>query len=805
MRTKTLFIFKTVLSLFLIYLSGNAYAQFIPKDYDGAFWITVPDIVPDEYGVYYFRKSLVLDEIPMTVPVRVSGDSRYVLYVNGRLVSQGPAKSDLKHWNYERVDLAQYLRTGENVLSARVVNEGELHAESHLSKHTAFMIAGENEDAQKWDTDNTWICIKDNSYAPFPTKWSGYIAVSPGDIIDMNKHVSDWREYSCNLSSWKQAEVLSVPMYRDSPIPYGTATIWLLKPSDLPQMEMSVQRINNIRTSSVTVSEGFLEGKAPLTIPANTETVILLDQQYVTNAFVNLIFSKGNNANISLTYQESLYLPHKEGDYDDMGKALYKKGNRNDVENMVIGGRKDSIISNGSDMQKYETLTWRTYRYIQLKINTHDQPLIINDIYGIFTGYPFDLASTVETDNEEIKNILEIGWRTARLCAHETYMDCPYYEQLQYLGDTRIQALITLYNTRDDRLVKNFLTQADISRQAEGVTLSRYPSTTDQIIPGYSLVYILSLYDYMMYGNDGEFVAQKLPGVRQILSFYSNFQQNDGRVKGLPWWNFSDWVEHEGWNAGIAPYGTDGCSAITDLFLLLTYQAAAKLENAYGMFAYKELYVEKAELLKNTILNKYWDNNRKLFSDDADHQYYSQHTNALAILADIIDNEQALSIAKTIIEDEGLAKASVYFTFYLNMALAHAGLGNDYLSWLNIYRENMKMGLTTWAETSILSTTRSDCHAWGASPNIEFFRIVLGIDSGAPNFSKVRIAPHIGKLKEIGGSIPWRDEKIVTHYKNNGKYMEAIITLPKGLSGTFIWNEKEYRLKGGKNIFNLSY
>ena len=57
---------------------------------------------------------------------------------------------------------------------------------------------------------------------------------------------------------------------------------------------------------------------------------------------------------------------------------------------------------------------------------------------------------------------------------NETYMDCPYYEQLQYLGDTRIQALITLFNTGDDTMVRNFLIQSDQSRNAEGCTQARY-------------------------------------------------------------------------------------------------------------------------------------------------------------------------------------------------------------------------------------------------------------------------------------------------------------------------------------------
>ena len=86
--------------------------------------------------------------------------------------------------------------------------------------------------------------------------------------------------------------------------------------------------------------------------------------------------------------------------------------------------------------------------------------------------------------------------------------------------------------------------------------------------------------------------------------------------------------------------------------------------------------------------------------------------------------------------DTSLAPASIYFKFYLHQALTKAGLGNDYMSWLGKWRENMDLGLTTWAETSDVNTSRSDCHAWGLSPNIEFFRTILGIDSDAPGFQK---------------------------------------------------------------------
>ena len=128
-----------------------------------------------------------------------------------------------------------------------------------------------------------------------------------------------------------------------------------------------------------------------------------------------------------------------------------------------------------------------------------------------------------------------------------------------------------------------------------------------------------------------------------------------------------------------------------------------------------------------------------------------------------------------------------------------AGLGNDYLNWLDIWRENIAMGLTTWGETSDVDGTRSDCHAWGASPNIEFFRTLLGIDSAAPAFAKVKIEPRLGDLKKIGGTMPHPQGSIKVNYQKNGSTLKADIELPTGVSGTLVWAGKTYQLQGGKN------
>ena len=103
----------------------------------------------------------------------------------------------------------------------------------------------------------------------------------------------------------------------------------------------------------------------------------------------------------------------------------------------------------------------------------------------------------------------------------------------------------------------------------------------------------------------------------------------------------------------------------------------------------------------------------------------------------------------------------------------------------------------------LVETTRSDCHAWGASPNIEFFRIILGIESAAPNFEKVKIEPHIEDFETIGGEMPHPAGMIKVAYDQKGSKLKATITLPKGITGTFVWDGKVQDLSSGENTLSL--
>ncbi len=446
----------------------------------------MPDEPTTGYGVYLFRKNLDLNIKPASYRIHVSADNRYKLFVNEKLVSLGPARGDVTHWNYETLDIAPFLQQGRNIIAAVVWNEAQMRPEAQISFRTGLIVQGASDAGNNINTGSDWKGIRDPSYQPLPVKLPNtYYVAGPGETVTMSAHPRNWKKVDFDDGAWKNAEVIFQGNPKNVFGAFGIPVGWLLVPSSLPQMELTIERLKSIRSAmGVNVPSSFPSNKSPFTIAAGSKAVILLDQGHLTNAYPTLIFTGGKDATLTMEYAESLYTKYPA------------KGNRNETEGKEFLGRKDSIISDGTAAQQFTTLNWRTYRYLRLTVNTKQEPVTVDDLYGTFTGFPFKYNAAIESDNPELKTIMETGWRTARLCAVETYMDCPYYEQLQYIADTRIQALVSLYNSGDDRLIKNAMNLVDYSRQPEGITYSRHPSYSPQFIPTFSLWYIGMLSDY---------------------------------------------------------------------------------------------------------------------------------------------------------------------------------------------------------------------------------------------------------------------------------------------------------------------
>ena len=783
---------------FLLLLAVGAAAQ-TPKPLVpiwAAQWIDAPGASPYDYGVYHFRRTFELASKPDHFTVYVSGDNRYQLFANGKRVSWGPARGDLKHWRYETVDIAPQLRAGKNVLAAVVWNDGPFRAVAQITNQTGFVLEAERPENAAVNTSHSWKCIQDKAYSPQPIpadEVTGYHAMAANEHVEASSYPWGWEQPDFDDSAWKPAHELSHGAPRDA---QDAPNRWMLVPRPIPLEEQMPERLKQVRQSTgINVPADFLGGRAPVQVPPNTKAIVLLDQSYLTTAYPEIVVSGGRAATVELHYAETLYI--QKGGH---GQTAIK-GNRNDVAGKHFYGPWDTFVADGGSHRLYRPLYWRTYRYIQLDVETKDEPITLEDLRGVFTGYPFERRGEFQAGdaakNQELQRILSTGWRTARLCAHETYMDCPFYEQLQYAGDTRIQAMVSLYMTGDARLMRNAISLLNSSRTAEGATYSRAPSYLQQYIPPFSLWWIGMVHDYWMYVDDPNFVKQMLPGVRAVLEFYNRYQKPDGSLSHMPWWNFVDWVKQ--WPGGVPPANDDGSSsAALDLQLVMAYQWAADLERALGKRALGDEDASAADQLKQAVLTTDWDSARGLFADQPEHRSYSQQVNTLAVLAHVTSGEQGRGVMEKTISDGSLAQSSIYFRAYTNGALREVALGDRYLDMLGPWREMLSQGLTTWAEWNG-PDARSDCHAWGASPNYELIRTVAGIESIAPGFRKVRIAPNPGKLDEVDARMPHPNGEIRVKLKRQNGKLSAEVNLPTGITGEFDWNGATRSLSAGSN------
>lgn len=758
-------------------------------------WIRVPDTSPTDYGVYHFRRSFSLDLKPASFVIYVSGDNRYELFVNGHRVSWGPARSDLYHWRYETVDIAHELHAGSNLLAAVVWNDGWYRAVAQNTNETGFVLQAESQENAQVNTNSSWKCIQDHAYSPVPwpaDQVTGYHAIAANEKLDASLYPWGWATPGFDDSAWIPAAELSKASPRDAS---DAPNRWMLTPRFIPLEEQTIERIRELRRSEgAEVPAGFPRDPHPFTIAPHTRAVLLLDQTYLTTAFPELTVSGGKGGVIALRYSETLYDKPRPGDRYPM------KSNRNEIGGKIFYGYFDTFQPDGAPHRTYRPLFWRTYRYLELIVNADSDPLTIEDIHGVFTAYPFQRRARIAVSdpaaNQEIQQFLATGWRTARLCAHETYMDCPYYEQLQYAGDARIQMLVSLYTTADSRLMKNAIEQLNASRTAEGATYSRAPSYLQQYIPPFSLWWIGMVHDYWMYVDDEPFVKEMLPGVRAVLSFFAARQKASGSLEHLPWWNFVDWTKH--WTDGVSPAEPDGSSsAALDLQLLLAYRWASELERSLGSKALAGEYVAAAAKLQAAIRASDWDAARGLFADQPSHRTYSQQVNTLAVLAHLLPSPEAPALVEKIFVDPSLEQSSIYFRAYTNATLREVGSGDRYLATLGPWRDMLKDGLTTWSEWNG-PDTRSDCHAWGASPNFEIFRTLVGIDSAAPGFRAVRIAPNLGSLKHVSASMPHPRGDITVEYVNERRFT-ADVSLPAGVTGEFVWAGSTKPLHPGRN------
>ncbi len=740
--------------------------------------------------VLRFRKEFTAGAAPLRI--HVTADERFELFLDGVRIARGPDRSDVEHWAYATYEIG--LAPGPHKLEALAWSIGPHAPCAQLTWRGGFLLKAEGAYDKLLSTGKAAWEVAQLTGCEF----------TPGVFFVGAQLVARGCGPQWQSGTFVKAQVIRPPLHKT---PYGECSPgWKLFPTTLPDQfdrEVCTGRAVALGTGAHTKGavmtaeqaqhaelpkwQALVAGTGEVTVPANAELFLLWDLDNYFCAYPLCEVSGGAGARLDWGWEESLYFPKTK-----------EKGHRGEFIGKNFHGMTDSFLPAGGAHQKFTTLWWRAGRWCLLSIKTAGEPLVLHRLVLNENRYPHENEGRFEAGDPELDGVIALAVRGIQMCTHETYMDCPYYEQLMYDGDTRLELLTTSVMTRDDRLVQRALELFDYSRRNWGFVNERFPANQPQHSPTFSMIWALMLGDYAEWHNDSAFVKARALGLRAMLEQFEPYLNGEGLLENLPGWPFMDWVP--GWHVGDAPEGR-GLSALNNLLYIYALQKSAAVEEGLGESLLAQRLRGKAAKTAAAVRAKFWDEQRGLIADVLDRSSYSEHGQCLALLTDTLTGEQAKRCFSQLLTVPDLKRATIYFNFYLLETWQKFGRGDLIVEKMSFWKDLVKQGLKTPVEAP--GNTRSDCHAWGSHPLFHLHASIAGIRPASNGFRTVRIAPQPGKLPKLVTHTPHPDGFIDLDLAFEGDRCHGTATLPAGLTGAFVWHGKEQKLAGGSNALDL--
>ena len=666
-------------------------------------WAWHPGRREHEAGYTLFRRRI---SCTRTEPfhVIVSADNRFTFFLDGEVLGRGPLRGDLDHYFYD--EYRGELPPGDHIFAAEVAVwrpgwRGSTAPWSEIHAGGGFMAAG-FAGGERMELPGNWLCSIDLGRTPLEWRraWSRpYAAPAPPmDEVDFSRYDVDWNTAASPQGKWVEPVTIGCAVFRER-YQFDPDTPWNLTKRPLPQMEYTFSPVAGILAGpdSLKITDGVLAG----TIPAG-KCRVLIDLGKNQTSFIRFSADSGRGS-CRIAYSETLF--------DGEGcKVRALPG--------VLGGYGYGDLLHPAGVPwRYDSFWFRTARFIEITTDSSEE------IAGVrleltFATFPFgEFRKFSAPDDPVLEKIFETGCRTLRCCSHEHFEDCPYFEQLQYVGDSRIEALLSYDLSGNDALGRHALKTFAASMLENGMIQSRYPSAFRQIIPGYALIWIMMIRDHWERFRDAKLVKELLPKAEILLNAFERAREDSGLIGPMPGWHYTDGVDK--WPLCASDRGEKVPDTVLNLFHACACADCALLEEAAGGDG--RVQRERRAVTLKAVNSLCYDPERRRYFDVPGHpEYLSMHANVMAVLAGAVPEQVCPAFLREIREDSALQPLSLYFSFYLFTAVRRYGTYEEFRALLKPWEKIIEAGCTTFPETWNHRRARSDCHAWSASPLLFF-------------------------------------------------------------------------------------
>ena len=747
-----------------------------------------------------FRCRFVTAEA-VTTRLHISADERYQLFLDGRPLGRGPAFGDQENWYFDSFEVT--LTPGEHVLVARVLMLGAHGPGAQISlAHGLVVCPGPDSPMIPLIATGVapWSCKLLTGFAMGEHHWK-LQATGP---MTLDAREFPWGYKTGGGEGWTDAFPFEDAKVAAAVMEYSGRSHLLLPAIIPPQLDraiagMTVRHVGTIpkcaddrqpfAPADDLAAEHLGWNKGSLTIPSNSVRRVLLELDNYYSFYYAITVSGGCGTRLRIAAAERLFDPK----VNQPERPWEAKVSDNQIEGVFFEGPHDEFILDGGENRTLESCWWRCGRYIQIIVATGDQPLTMSRMEFRETRYPLEMESRHGASDPSWSQILSVCFRTLQECCHEIFVDCPYYEQTQWVGDMRVQMLCHYVATRDVRQIRKALSLVDNSAAQGGFVRAYYPSDTRLLIPGFALWHIASVHDLALWRGEKEFVQTLMPQARATMDAVLQSTHDDGLLAWPQGWPYTDWAD--GFPNGNPPAGESRTESIFNFHAAHVLDLLADLENYLGENELAERWRRKAEKLAKVSGKAFWDDGRGLFAIDLERCHFSEHSQCMAVLGGRITSQQQASIVGKLISDPSLTRVQLFYSHYLFETYRRLGLMDALVARLEPWNKMLEMGLKTTPET--IPLTRSDCHAWSAHPLFHFYTTVLGIRPASMGFATVEITPQLGQLDRASGRMVHPRGFVEVEFSQTRGKISGSVTLPEGVTGTALVNGRIVKLQSG--------
>ena len=413
-------------------------------------------------------------------------------------------------------------------------------------------------------------------------------------------------------------------------------------------------------------------------------------------------------------------------------------------------------------------------------------------ISAYYQYLPLEDIGSFECEDQLINDVWKTCAYTFYLCSREFFIDGIKRDRWVWSGDAYQSYMINNYLFHDN----------DITRRTITLLLGKPPYKQHiNSINDYSAYLICGVYDYYFSSGDTDFVKFIFPRVKALYDFIISRLDGRGYVVGRPGdWIFIDWADID----------KNGAAAGEQMLLYKAMICLSKLCEACGCNG--EEYKKSAETLRKNIDRDFWRSDRGAYVDSFDSGYerVGRHTNVLALMTGVADDEKKAEIIEKVLKNEEIPHITTpYFGFYELDALCGCGEFEYATQQIRSYWGGMlKLGATSIWEQYLpneqgtehyamygMKYGRSLCHAWGAGPVYLLGRYYLGVKVTSAGAKTFEVRPQTGGLEKIMGTVPLNGDYVYVEYENGTL---KVYTDKSG--GTLIIGNKRLALKKDENL-----